>query len=57
MRVDNQRGRNRGSILIAGRATATLQWSQAPGKFYKGESQEKTLLQRPDFFLLPSPHD
>jgi hypothetical protein len=28
-----------------------------PGKFYKKESQEKTLLQRPDFFLLPSPHD
>jgi hypothetical protein len=28
-----------------------------PGKFYKKESQEKTLLQRPDFSLLPSPHD
>jgi hypothetical protein len=28
-----------------------------PDKFYKKESQEKTLPQRPDFFLLPSPHD
>jgi hypothetical protein len=28
-----------------------------PGKFYKKESQEKTLLQRPDFFLLRSPLD
>ena len=26
-------------------------------KFYKRESQEKTLLQRPEFFLLRSPHD
>jgi hypothetical protein len=29
----------------------------APGQFYKKESQEKTLLQRPDFFLLRSPLD
>ena len=28
-----------------------------PGKFYKGRSQEKTLLLRPEFFLLPSPPD
>src|ERR1700688_8590 len=29
----------------------------SPGKFYKGGSQEKTHLLRPEFFLLPSPHD
>ena len=28
-----------------------------PDKFYKGGSQEKTLLLRPEFFLLPSPPD
>src|SRR5713226_4293055 len=28
-----------------------------PDKFYKGRSQEKTLLHRPDFFLLRSPLD
>ena len=28
-----------------------------PEKFYKGESQEKTHIQRPEFFLLPSPRD
>jgi len=28
-----------------------------PDKFYKGGSQEKTLLLRPEFFLLPSPRD
>jgi hypothetical protein len=28
-----------------------------PGKFYKGRSQEKTLLHRPEFFLLRSPRD
>src|SRR5579864_8596525 len=28
-----------------------------PDKFYKGGSQEKTLLRRPEFFLLPSPYD
>ena len=28
-----------------------------PGKFYKGGSQEKTLLLRPEFFLLPSPRE
>jgi hypothetical protein len=28
-----------------------------PEKFYKGGSQEKTLLLRPEFFLLPSPLD
>ena len=27
----------------------------SPEKFYKGGSQEKTLLPRPEFFLLPSP--
>src|ERR1035437_7161380 len=26
-------------------------------KFYKGGSQEKTHVLRPEFFLLPSPHD
>jgi hypothetical protein len=26
-------------------------------EFYQEKSQEKTLLQRPDFFLLRSPHD
>jgi hypothetical protein len=26
-----------------------------PGKFYKGGSQEETLLLRPEFFFLPSP--
>jgi hypothetical protein len=30
---------------------------QVPGKFYKRGSQEKTHLQRPEFFLLPSPRD
>ena len=29
----------------------------SPVKFYKGGSQEKTLLLRPEFFLLPSPRD
>src|ERR1700674_1138432 len=29
----------------------------SPDKFYKGGSQEKTHLLRPEFFLLPSPHD
>src|SRR5260370_38788569 len=28
-----------------------------PEKFYKGRSQEKTLLHRPEFFLLRSPLD
>jgi hypothetical protein len=28
-----------------------------PDKFYKGGSQEKTLLLRPEFFLLPSPRE
>jgi hypothetical protein len=28
-----------------------------PDKFYKGGSQEKTHLPRPEFFLLPSPRD
>src|SRR5579862_1358202 len=28
-----------------------------PDKFYKGGSQEKTRLLRPEFFLLPSPRD
>src|ERR1700730_10612599 len=31
--------------------------AQAPEKFYKGGSQEETLLLRPEFFLLPSPLD
>jgi hypothetical protein len=31
--------------------------SSTPDMFYKRESQEKTLLQRPEFFLLRSPHD
>jgi hypothetical protein len=29
----------------------------AEAKFYKGGSQEKTLLLRPEFFLLPSPRE
>jgi hypothetical protein len=29
----------------------------SPEKFYKGGSQEKTLLLPPEFFLLPSPRD
>ena len=29
----------------------------SPEKFYKGGSQEKTLLLRPEFFLLPSPRE
>src|ERR1700687_4052355 len=29
----------------------------SPDKFYKGGSQEETLLLRPEFFLLPNPHD
>ena len=29
----------------------------SPDKFYKGGSQEKTRLRRPEFFLLPSPSD
>ena len=31
--------------------------AQAPGKFYKGGSQEKTLLRRLELFLLLSPLD
>src|ERR1700730_13855557 len=31
--------------------------SPSPVKFYKGGSQEKTHLPRPEFFLLPSPTD
>ena len=31
--------------------------AEDPGEFYKGRSQEKTLLHRPKFFLLPSPGD
>ena len=31
--------------------------SVGPVKFYKGGSQEKTLLLRPEFFLLPSPRE
>jgi hypothetical protein len=30
---------------------------EVSGEFYQKESQEKTHLQRPDFFLLRSPHD
>ena len=30
-------------------------WDQVPGLFYKGRSQEKTPLQRLEFFLLLSP--
>jgi hypothetical protein len=33
-----------------------LFWS-SPDYFYKGRSQEKTQLQRPEFFLLRSPPD
>src|SRR5260370_25810618 len=31
--------------------------ASTPEKFYKGRSQEKTLLHRPEFFLLRSPLD
>ncbi len=34
-----------------------LSYSLGPGKFYKGRSQEKTHLLRPEFFLLLSPLD
>src|SRR5580704_5775576 len=33
----------------------TLLLEPCPHKFYKGGSQEKTHLPRPEFFLLPSP--
>src|ERR1700730_10052224 len=42
-----------------GHSTAgSYRWRRVltPDMFYKKESQEKTLLQRPDFFLFPSPH-
>src|SRR5580704_4047125 len=38
-------------------AATVLRRSQSPDKFYKGRSQEKTLLLRPEFFLLLSPSD
>jgi hypothetical protein len=39
------------------RETAIRPTRPSPVKFYKGGSQEKTLLLRPEFFLLPSPRD
>jgi len=41
------------ALNLIGRTGAIL----ALEKFYKGRSQEKTHLLRPEFFLLPSPHD
>jgi hypothetical protein len=48
-----------GRVYHEGRysSLATSVHGEVPDKFYKKESQEKTLLQRPEFFLLPSPHD
>jgi hypothetical protein len=38
-------------------SSSALDSLPSPVKFYKGGSQEKTLLRRPEFFLLPSPGD
>jgi hypothetical protein len=34
----------------------SIDCGSGPEKFYKGGSQEKTHIPRPEFFLLPSPH-
>ena len=43
--------------FLSSSTRARLVGSPSPDKFYKGGSQEKTRLRRPEFFLLPSPGD
>jgi len=45
------------AILSNGGVFLLEPFGPSPGKFYKGGSQEKTLLPRPEFFLLPSPRE
>jgi hypothetical protein len=44
-------------LTLSPLAISTQETESSLDKFYKGGSQEKTLLLRPEFFLLPSPLD